>query len=269
MSNTHVEDTRVDVDGGRIFVRQWTPDAAASVPPLVLLHDSLGSVELWRDFPAALARCLGRRVIAYDRLGFGRSSACERAPSLDFILEEAQAHFPALRDALGLERYGLFGHSVGGAMAVVIAALDGTRCRLIVTESAQAFVEARTLDGIRAAQAQFENADAFARLERWHGAKARWVLDAWTQAWLDPAFADWNLDAWLPRVCCPVLAIHGDRDEYGSAAFPERIARGVQGPAECVILDGCGHVPHRERPERVLALVSRFLASGLELDLSK
>lgn len=259
-----VKDSRVDVASGHIFVRQWTPDVAASASPLVLLHDSLGSVELWRDFPAALAHRLGRRVIAYDRLGFGRSSARLGAPSLDFIADEAQVHFPALRDALGIERYGLLGHSVGGAMAVVIAALDGERCCCAITESAQAFVEARTLDGIRAARAQFEQADAFARLERWHGAKARWVLDAWTRAWLDPAFADWSLDAWLPQVRCPLLAIHGDRDEYGSAAFPECIARSVAGPAECVIFDGCGHVPHREQPERVLALVSRFVASGLQ-----
>lgn len=260
-SPVRIEDTEVDLGGGRVFVRQWSPASAISDTPVVLLHDSLGCVELWRDFPAALAARLGRRVLAYDRAGFGRSSSRSDPPSLDFILDEARDRFPALRDALGLERYGLLGHSVGGAIAVVIAALDPGRCAFVVTESAQAFVEARTLDGIRSARSQFEQSAAFARLARWHGDKARWVLDAWTQAWLHPAFADWSLDPWLPRVRCPVLAIHGDRDEYGSTAFPRRIAEGVAGPAEQQVLDDCGHVPHREQPERVLQRIDAFVAS--------
>jgi pimeloyl-ACP methyl ester carboxylesterase len=135
-------------------------------------------------------------------------------------------------------------------MAIAIAATQGARCRFVVTESAQAFVEQRTLDGIVAAKAQFERNDQFARLARWHGDKAAWVLDAWTQVWLDPAFAAWSLDRWLPQVRCPVLAIHGDRDEYGSVAFPERIAHGVQGPARMVVLEACGHVPTESSPSR-------------------
>jgi len=258
MSEANVEDVFVEVPGGQVFVRRWGREHASSLP-VVLLHDSLGSVEQWRDFPAVLAHRLDRPVIAYDRLGFGRSSARGERPSIHFIAEEADVHFPALCHALGLEAYGLFGHSVGGAMALAIAAAQGDRCRFVVTESAQAFVEQRTLDGIVAAQAQFERDEQFARLARWHGDKAAWVLDAWTQVWLDPAFAAWSLDHCLPQVRCPVLAIHGDGDEFGSVAFPERIARGVQGPAQRVVLEACGHVPHREQPEQVLQLVSHFI----------
>ena len=252
-----VGDTFVDAPGGRLLVRRWDPGVGAKAP-LVLLHDSLGSVEQWRDLPEALAEATGREVIAYDRMGFGWSTPRTQRPSLDFIGEEGTVYFPALRAGLGLERFALFGHSVGGAMAIALAAtVPG--CEGVVTLSAQAFVEDRSLDGIRAAWAAFEDPAQFARLARWHGERAAWVLDAWTGVWLDPAFRDWSLDAVLPQVRCPVLAIHGDQDEYGSAAFPRRIAAGAGGPAETLILEGCGHVPHRERREEVLARMAGFL----------
>lgn len=227
--------------------------------PIVLLHDSLGSVELWRRFPAALAQTTGRTVWAYDRLGFGRSSPRSKLPALDFILEEAQVYFPALAERLELDEYILFGHSVGGAMALCIAAHQPGRCRAVITESAQAFVEERTLEGIRAAQQGFTDPAQFARLTRWHGEKARWVLQAWTEVWLSPEFRGWTLEPYLHQVHCPVLVIHGDADEYGSVAFPERLVEGVQGPARMEVIPDCGHVPHQEKEPRVLELVRDFL----------
>ena len=200
-------------------------------------------------------------MIAYDRMGFGQSTPRTERPSIHFIREEAELQFPALRRGLGLARFALFGHSVGGAMAVMVAALlDG--CEAVVTESAQAFVEDRTLGGICAAQAAFADPAQFAKLERWHDGRAAWVLDAWTGVWLDPAFGDWSLDAYLPSVHCPLLAIHGDQDEFGSTAFPGRIVNGIAGPGDLAILEDCGHVPHRERREDVLQRVSIFLDHG-------
>jgi pimeloyl-ACP methyl ester carboxylesterase len=230
--------------------------------PVLLLHDSLGSVDQWRDFPAALAEGTGRAVLAYDRLGFGQSTPRRDLPSREFISEEANEVFPVLREALDLRAFVLFGHSVGGAMALAIAASAGPACEGVVTESAQAFVEERTLAGIREARAGFQDPASFQRLVRWHGERARWVLDAWTETWLSPAFRSWNLDAVLPGVICPVLALHGDRDEFGSGAFPERIVGGVAGPARMAILEDCGHVPHRERPEEVVGRVVDFLAGS-------
>jgi pimeloyl-ACP methyl ester carboxylesterase len=250
-------DCLVDVPGGQVFVRRWHAGADAG-PPIVLLHDSLGCVELWRDFPARLARAAARDVIAYDRLGFGRSAARRDPPSSDFIGAEARIHFPVIRRGLGLENFVLFGHSVGGAMALCIAAASGAECGGVITESAQSFVEARTLDGIRAAMQRFAEAEQFERLVRLHGARARWVLDAWT-VWLSPSFRSWSLDAELGAIRCPVLAIHGSDDEFGSVAFPRRIDAGVAGPAQLAILEPCGHVPHRDRPDDVLRLVAAFL----------
>ncbi len=239
-------------------MRRWNPGGNPR-PPIVLLHDSLGSVEQWRDFPEALAGATGMEVIAYDRLGFGRSTPRPERPPVDFVTDEARRFFPALKGALGLTRFALLGHSVGGAMALAIAAAEHAGCVAVVTEAAQAYVEERTLEGIRAARAEFDRPEHFARLSRWHGAKARWVLDAWAEVWLSPGFRSWSLDEQLPAVICPVLVIHGDRDAYGSVAFPRRIARGVGGPCEPAILEGCGHVPHRERREEVLRLAATFL----------
>src|SRR3954452_24486886 len=145
-------------------------------------------------------------------------------------------------------------------MAVAMAAQFGDVCAAILTESAQSFVEERTLAGLRAARAAFEQPGQVERLERYHGAKARWVLHAWIDTWLDPAFSEWRLDDELRRVRCPTLALHGDADEFGSPEHPQRIARLVQGPSRAVILEGCGHVPHREQRTRVLDEVTQFLA---------
>lgn len=253
-------DSFVEVPGGGIFIRQWR-GADARGTPLVLLHDSLGSVELWRDFPALLAEALNRPVIAYDRLGFGKSTQRTDRPSITFIDDEAERYFPALRRGLGLDRFVLFGHSVGGAMALRIAAALPESCEAVITESAQCFVESRTLDGIRSAQTAFKEPAQLQKLAKWHGDRAQWVLDAWVKVWLSPEFSDWSLAPHLGRVRCPVLAIHGDRDEYGSAEFPRRIASGVSGSSQMILLEDCGHVPHRERPQEILQLTASFLGT--------
>ncbi|GAB6049399.1 alpha/beta hydrolase [Hydrogenophilus islandicus] len=257
-------DCFVPVEGGTLYVGQWLPESAqtggsADGVPLLLLHDSLGSVGLWRDFPAQLAQALSRPVYAYDRLGFGRSSARAGRPPLSFIADETVEGILPVLDALSVERAIVVGHSVGGAMAVAAAAQAPQRVAGVVTIAAQAFVEERTLAGIRAAQAEFADPATFRRLERWHGEKARWVLNAWTETWLDPAFRDWSLVPFLAQLTAPLLAIHGDRDEYGSTAFPETIVTNASAPAEAVVLTDCGHLPHRERPDAVIAAIDRWV----------
>jgi len=253
-----VRDQHIAIGDARIFVRRWQAGDAAAAP-IMLLHDSLGSVAQWRDFPRHLAEATAREVFAYDRRGFGESSAMSAPATARFIDEEAGEVFPALREALSLDRFVLFGHSVGGAMALAIAAHEGDACEAVITESAQAFIEARTLDGIRAAKQAFAAPEQMTRLARWHGDKADWVLSAWADVWLSEAFREWSVDAWLPRIHCPVMAIHGDGDEFGTDAFPRHIAGGVAGPSRMVLLPDCGHVPHRERGAEVVGLVRDFL----------
>lgn len=260
MSALQVSEHRVPLSGGAVFVRSWLPSGADHAAAILMFHDSLGSVELWRDFPAQLAVATGRRVAAYDRLGFGHSAPREGRLSPEFIREEAHAAVPAICAALGLSRLVVLGHSVGGGMAVATAAAHPELCEAVVTIAAQAFVEPRTTAGIEQAMAGFAAPDQFARLARYHGARAQWVLDAWTQTWLSPAFANWTLDADLRALRCPLLAIHGDADEYGSVEHPRRIATLAGGGGEAAIIANCGHVPQREHAAQVLALVQRFLA---------
>lgn len=252
-------DRRIRVGDGEVFARTWTPDRASpgAPAPVLLLHDSLGCVELWRGFPRRLAAATGRRVIAYDRLGFGRSDPHPGRLEFGFVAGEAERVLPRVCDRLGVDAFVVCGHSVGGGMAVEAAARHPHRCRALVTIAAQAFVEDRTLAGIRAAQRDFRDPATFDRLVRYHGDKARWVFDAWVGTWLAPAFAGWTLDAALKAVRCPVLAIHGADDEYASPEHPKRIAAG-RGTAH--ILPDVGHLPHREREPLVLDLIRSFLA---------
>ena len=259
-----MSDHWVPTEKGTLFARAWVPSSPRndSDATILLFHDSLGCVDLWRDFPQQLAVATRRSVVAYDRLGFGRSDAHPGMLPPTFISDEATTTVPRLSDALGLGALVLFGHSVGGAMALSAAARWPERCASVVTESAQSFIEDRTLAGIRAARDDFEQPGQLERLARYHGPKARWVLDAWVVTWLAPAFAGWRLDDELRCVQCPTLALHGDRDEFGSVEHAERIARLTRGPSRAAILEGCGHVPHREQPARVLDEVTRFLEPG-------
>lgn len=252
------EECFVRIEEGRLFAKTWTPDASADRPlaPIVLFHDSLGSVELWRSFPRQLALTTGRRVIAYDRLGFGRSDPYPGRLENAFIRREAERVVPRLCEHMGIGEFVACGHSVGGAMAVETAARLQARCRALVTIAAQAFVEDRTLEGIRVAKRDFQDPAQFAKLTRYHGDKAKWVLDAWTETWLSPEFADWELTPALEQVRCPLLAVHGERDEYGSLEHPRRIAAG-RGTAH--ILPATGHVPHREQEALLVDAVNQFL----------
>ena len=256
-----MREVRIDTPSGALHARRCRPgDAEGKGSPIVLMHDSLGCVALWRDFPARLAEATGREVIAYDRLGYGRSAPYPGPQPTDFIEEEA-ASFCAVREQLALERFVMLGHSVGGCMAAEIAARHTDGCEALVTVAAQAFTEPRTLAGIREAERGFAEPGRMARLEKHHGHKAGWVLEAWVETWHSAPFAHWTLDASLAGVRCPTLAIHGEHDEFGSLAQPRRIASLTPGPAEPTILPDCGHVPHRECPERLIDAIRPFLTA--------
>lgn len=256
------QELRIEMSGGSVYLKKWVPQSSCDNLPIILLHDSLGSVGLWRDFPLKLSQVTSRSVYAYDRLGFGKSTEREALPSTSFIEEEADLYFPLIKKQLGLEDYILLGHSVGGAMAINIAARDSD-CRAVITLSAQAFVEDVTIAGVREAKKIFGQVEKMERLEKWHGPKASWVLRAWTELWLSDEFKDWSLEPAVRKLKCPVLTIHGDRDEYGSTAFPEFISRNTKGTADMLIVQDCGHMPHKEKASVVLGAITTFLATHL------
>jgi len=261
MGTLQIQEFHVPVHGGSLYAKRWRMPMgdAAQKAPMILLHDSLGCVALWRDFPQALALATGRSVIAYDRLGFGQSSPHPGALSPRFIVDEARGDFAQVLAQLSVDRFVALGHSAGGGMAIAIAGVWSDRCCALITESAQTFVEARTLQGIRAAKLAFAGPEQLLRLKKYHGQKAQWVLDAWVNTWLSPAFASWNLDAEIPRIQCPVLAIHGLEDAYGSVAHPQKIATLAIVPVTLECIPACGHVPHREHSETTLNAIAQFL----------
>ncbi|MGB0867417.1 MAG: alpha/beta fold hydrolase [Granulosicoccaceae bacterium] len=254
---TPFSERRITLFDSSVYVRDWSPATDSPKAPVLLLHDSLGSVDLWRDFPSRLASASGRRVFAYDRIGFGRSSERSDRPNASFVSEEGQQVLPALLHALDLEKVVLCGHSVGGGMAIEASVALPERVHALVTIAAQAFVEDRTREGISAAKKSFEDPDVLQRLAKYHGDKAAWVVDAWTEVWLSEAFASFNVERAIAKLQVPSLAIHGERDEYGSALHPQLIANHARG--HVCMLDGVGHVPHRECPELLVQVMAKFL----------
>lgn len=266
LADTHcnVAEHLVPTDQGFVFARQWQPQnrSRASGVPLVLMHDSLGCVDLWRELPERLALATGREVIAYDRIGFGRSSRLNERPPADFVTRGATEELAVVLDALGITEFVVIGHSVGGGMALAAGAVFGARCRAVVTISAQSFLEDLTRAGIRKAAEDFADPQLKSRLERYHGARTEWVLDAWIGSWLSPAFDTWCLDAEIARITSPVLAIHGALDEYGSPAQPQRIARMAKVPVASLLLGDAGHFPHRSHSRQTFESIVAFLAKA-------
>lgn len=198
--------------------------------------------------------------MAYDRLGFGQSDPNPNNLGKCFVHDEARVGFRAVREQLQIGPFIAFGHSVGGGMAIAVAACAGD-CMGLILESAQVFVEQHTLEGIVQAQQLFQQPGQLERLKKYHGDKAAWVLRAWIDTWLAPDFADWHLDAELRQVPCPVLTIYGEHDEYSSLRHPEHIERLAKGGTTLKVLHGGGHVPHRENADAVIDFIVRWLGT--------
>ncbi|OON67721.1 alpha/beta fold hydrolase [Hymenobacter sp. CRA2] len=255
----------LDLGGYALQVRTIKVPAAeaAQRPWLVFLHDSLGCISLWRDFPARLAAATGCHALIYDRRGYGQSAAFSDEARTPGYLE---AEAPVLRQVLercGIGQAILFGHSDGGTIALLAAALYPAHVAAVITEGAHVFVEDLTLAGIRAAEQHYRTTNLPEKLTRYHGAKTDAVFRAWTETWLAPEFRSWNIESYLPRIQCPVLVLQGENDEYGTTAQVEAIARQVAGPAQAVLLPGAAHTPHKEATEATLRLTTEFVRGVL------
>lgn len=256
-----VRDFDLSLDDHALRLRTLGSDhpAAARRPTLVLLHDSLGCITVWRDFPGRLAAALGCDALVYDRRGYGRSSSFAPEPRTPRYLEEEADVLARVLDACAVGPAVLFGHSDGGSIALVAAARDPERVRAVVTEGAHVFVEERTLAGIRDAREALRTTDLRDRLRRHHGERTDGVTAAWIDVWLSPGFRDWNIERYLTDVRCPTLVLQGADDEYGTPEQVHAIVRGVAGPARAHLLPGVGHTPHRAASDEVLRITAAFL----------
>jgi pimeloyl-ACP methyl ester carboxylesterase len=235
-----------EVAGERLEVLRIAPERAT--PPLVFLHEGLGSVAGWRDFPRALCDRLEAPGLVYSRRGYGRSTPLGEPRSTGYLHREAWEVLPALLDHLGLEAPMLVGHSDGGSIALLYAARHAPRAIAIMAP--HVFVEDVTIAGIRAAREAWQQGKLRDPLARVHDDPGG-AFFGWNDSWLDPAFRHWNIEAELPKIRCPVLAIQGYEDQYATMAQLDRIAAGVRTPCRLLKLVGCGHSPQRDQPQAV------------------
>lgn len=232
-------------------------------PLVVFLHEGLGSLSAWRDFPDRLCRATGTRGLVYSRPGYGRSTP--RAPhehwGPDFLHRQALDVLPALLRALAIDAARkpvvLYGHSDGGSIALIHAAHHPQHVRALVVEAPHILVEDLSVDSIRRAHEAWQRPGLRERMARHHDDPDS-AFGGWSGAWLDPRFRSWSIEDEIASIACPVLAIQGLQDEYGTLEQIRGIARRV--PATRLLeLPDCGHAPHRAQPERVIEAVRHFL----------
>ena len=246
----------VDVAGARLEVERIDV-GRGDAPPVVMLHEGLGSVAMWKDFPHRVAHAVGRDVVAYSRRGYGRSSPARLPHAVRYMHDEALDVLPKLLDALRIERPVLLGHSDGGSIALIHAGASGRPVAGIALMAPHVFVEDLSVASIAQAKAAWTTTDLRSRLARHHD-DVDAAFTGWNDVWLDPAFRDWTIEDETRRVRCPVLAIQGEDDEYGTMAQVERIAE-LAPDVEVVRLADCRHSPHRDQPEAVLEALVRFV----------
>lgn len=246
------------VNGLRLEYRDY-PATVAGCPELLLLHEGLGCVAMWRHFPEKLAAATGCRVIVWSRAGYGGSQAYAEPRTTRYMHREAEEALPALLAELKIERPLLIGHSDGGSIALIFAGAFPEVPRGIAVLAPHEFVEEETLAGIREARTAWQTTDLPQKLARYHHAQTERVFSDWNDCWLSPPFRDWNIEAYLPRIRCPVLAIQGEDDEYATLRQIDVIAEQVPG-TQLLKLANCGHTPQRDQEAAVLDALTVFVA---------
>jgi len=228
-------------------------------PVLVFLHEGLGCIKLWRDFPAALVEATGLDGLIYDRWGHGKSDPLTVRRPHRYLHDEAFDSLPEVLQGCGVKDAILIGHSDGGTIALLYGARYRQGLRGIITEAAHVFVEEVTLVGIRETVKHYQSGDLKEKLSRYHDDNTETLFWAWADTWLDPGFRDWNVESYLPQVTSPLLAIQGEDDEYATRAQVDAIVGQVSGAAQPLLVPRCGHTPHRDARDVVLQEMAAFI----------
>jgi len=279
MSNKITEErNEVTVHGKRLETLLIDP-AGPQRETIVLLHEGLGSIAMWKDFPFRLAERTGYRVFAYSRYGHGHSARLAEKRNVDYMHHEGEVVLPALLEQMDIQHPVLMGHSDGGSIALIFAGKKGDRHQLceapfgpfrqmvpvpffaprgLILEAPHVFVEDLTVQSIARAKTIYETTDLPQRLGRYH-AHVDDTFWGWNDIWLDPRFRSWNIEEYLDTIRCPILSIQGEDDEYGTARQLEAIARRVAA-TQTLLLPHCGHSPHRDQADTVLSRIVSFLA---------
>jgi pimeloyl-ACP methyl ester carboxylesterase len=257
----------IEIGEHRLEILDIAPQVLTQKPPIVLLHEGLGCVAMWRDFPQALATATGARVVAYSRYGYGQSTPLPAGQrnvlNARFMHSEAIETAPLVFAKLGLEKPFLVGHSDGGSIALIHAASFPNAVSGIVAMAPHCFVEDVSVQSIALARATFETTDLPLRLSKYHRDAAA-TFYGWNDVWLSEAFRQWNITKILSQISCPVLAIQGEGDEYGTMAQIEAIQNEIS-TAQLLKLAQCGHSPWKDARELVVAKIAALYALRSEV----
>jgi len=255
----------LDVEGVRLETICFGPPPEQAAT-LILLHEGLGCVALWRAFPEALAEATGLGVFAYSRAGYGQSDPCSLPRPLDYMEREARDSLPRVLDAIGFRQGLLLGHSDGASIAALHGGFgDDLRVRGLVLMAPHFFTEPEGLAAIADARSQYQSGELRNRLGKYH-ADVDCAFLGWNDAWLDPGFRDWNITDTIDHLRIPVLAIQGRQDAYGTLKQIEEIDSRIYSPLETLIVDGCGHAPHLEQASVTLKAIVGFVDRLLRLE---
>lgn len=229
------------------------------LPVLVFLHEGLGCHAMWKGFPEALCQQTGCPGLVYDRIGYGQSSPLLSERTVHYMHDYALKELPQVLDALLPEQsYILVGHSDGGSISLIFAAEQPARMKGAIVEAAHVFVEDITVDGIAVADKAWEKGK-LAGLNKYHGDKTAQIFKAWSATWLTPWFKHWNIEYLLPSIKAPLLVIQGVDDQYGSIKQVDAIKDKSAGEASKLFIEGCGHSPHMDKPDEIIAAMAAFI----------
>jgi len=235
-------------------------DGRSDRPWLLFLHEGLGSVDQWQDFPDQLCERTGCPGLLYDRLGYGQSSPLQRSRTIHYLHAYALQELPRVIEALiPGQPFLLIGHSDGGSISLIFGAERPSLLKGMITLSAHVFVEQVSLDGIQQAREAFTQGKLTSGLARYHGDKSETMFQAWAETWTSPWFRSWNIEYLLPAIEAPLLVLQGRDDQYGTRAQVDAIVDQSGGPATPLLLEGCAHAPHLDFPELALDLMSCFV----------
>ena len=232
-----------------------SPDQA---PTILLLHEGLGCVALWRDFPAKLAKASGFGVMAYSRAGYGQSDPADLPRPLDYMTREAVDSLPQLIAAAGLQQIILLGHSDGASIAAIYGgSVEDHRVRGLILMAPHFFTEDMGLASIAEAKVAYENTDLSTRMSKYHNNPDN-AFYGWNDSWLHADFKNWNITDVIDYIRVPVLAIQGRDDQYGTTAQIEALKAQLYAPLETVLLENCQHTPFLEQPDLTLRSITNF-----------
>lgn len=244
---------------GRKLETRLIRGTRAGAPTIVMLHEGLGSISLWRDFPEKLAAATGAAVLLYSRHGYGWSDVLDAPQSVEYMHREALDVLPELLAQLGIAQPVLLGHSDGASIALIYAGTHAA-VRGVVAMAPHVFVEEVSIQSIAEAKTAFETTDLPQKLARHHADSSK-TFYGWNDIWLHEDFRSWNIEEYLPAIRCPLMAVQGIDDEYGSMAQLDAIDAQAGGPVELVKLAACRHSPHRDQPEATLQAIARFVSA--------